>query len=41
MKHPQFHAVLPGEEPTTLSSITGDALSGGIEAEVFNMQVMI
>ncbi|BFZ12672.1 hypothetical protein BsWGS_15711 [Bradybaena similaris] len=39
MKHPQFHAVLPGEEPTTLSSITGDALSGGIEAEVFNMQV--
>ncbi|CAG5114482.1 unnamed protein product [Candidula unifasciata] len=39
MKHPQFHAVLPGEEPTILSSITGDPLSRGIEAEVFNMQV--
>uniref|UniRef100_A0A2C9L764 C2H2-type domain-containing protein n=1 Tax=Biomphalaria glabrata TaxID=6526 RepID=A0A2C9L764_BIOGL len=41
MKHPQFHAVLPGNEPTPLTSLTGEltSSSGETQSEVFTMQV--
>ncbi|XP_059148906.1 zinc finger protein 652-like isoform X2 [Physella acuta] len=46
IKHPQFHAVLPGSEPTSLTNISGDAIGGlnaanneASQTEVFTMQV--
>ncbi|CAL1526388.1 unnamed protein product [Lymnaea stagnalis] len=46
IKHPQFHAVLPGSEPTSLTNLSGDALSSlnstlgeSSPSEVFTMQV--
>ncbi|XP_005107773.1 uncharacterized protein LOC101845953 [Aplysia californica] len=45
VKHPQFHAVLPGDEPNTLTNISTNAPVGitpsnaGVQGEVFNMQV--
>ncbi|KAH9515123.1 hypothetical protein Btru_019273 [Bulinus truncatus] len=48
MKHPQFHAVLPGSEPTSLTNLSGDAITnltstlGDTQhAEVFTMQVTV